>query len=236
MDRSLIYNLDINLFNQIQSQGLTDNDKRSLLSLIGGMPGNYEYLEIGSLAGASLQVAIADQECKRVYSIDPRPQLTPDQRGYCLRYDVCSPKDMVENLESVPGADLSKLSIFTARSTDIDPDLVGEPDICFIDGEHTEKAVLEDALWCAQLAENITLVFHDVWIVHQGISRFIEILESEKKSFQTRYLPDTILAIEIGNNSLLKSKIVIERSLESGRGILNMLSMMRSLAVSSIKA
>ena len=77
---SMIRDLDLGLFAQITSQS-TESDKRSLLAVqdavreIVGPEGKYNYLEIGSYLGGSIQPHLIDQRCERIFSIDKRPKV-----------------------------------------------------------------------------------------------------------------------------------------------------------------
>ena len=79
--------LDISLFSQIPSQ-TTDADKRSLLAAqvtTRDSPDGYVYLEIGSHLGGSIQPHLLDPKCNKIYSIDKRPSVQPNERGRQFR-------------------------------------------------------------------------------------------------------------------------------------------------------
>src|SRR5687768_6609583 len=88
-------------------------DRRALLSLQDAVIqciGDYVYLEVGSHLGGSLQPHVGEPRCKRIYSIDPRPEEQPDEHILgTYKYEGNSTTRMIEYLRQVPGADLQKL-------------------------------------------------------------------------------------------------------------------------------
>ena len=94
----------------IPSQTKT-GDRASLLALQEGVAtvfGAFEYLEIGSHLGGSLQAAVRDPRVERIVSIDLRPEATPDERGKRIPYAGNSTQRMLDNLAALPGADLER--------------------------------------------------------------------------------------------------------------------------------
>jgi hypothetical protein len=137
----------------------------------------YVYLEIGSHLGGSLQVPVADPLCTQIISVDPPPAIQPDSRAeleYRAAYPDNSTERMRELLQSVPGADIGKLTCIEASTEAIDPATISHrPRLCFIDGEHTSSAALRDALFCAQLAPNAAIAFHDRLTVREAVAAFL---------------------------------------------------------------
>ena len=79
----LISRLDLKIYEKIKTQ-LTDDDKQTLLGCqfaVRNLLPQYNYLEIGSYLGGSIQPHLLDEKCARVYSIDKRPLRQPDERG-----------------------------------------------------------------------------------------------------------------------------------------------------------
>src|SRR5437016_5643611 len=75
--------LDTSLFENVRAQS-SERDRVSLLALQNAcreIHGQFDYLEIGSHLGGSLQVLVADPRCTSITSIDSRPETTPDVRG-----------------------------------------------------------------------------------------------------------------------------------------------------------
>ena len=119
--------LDISLFDKIQSQS-TDDDRRSLLaceSAVGNLQNGYMYLEIGSYLGGSIQPHLLDEKCARIYSIDKRPEVQPDARGYDWVYQNNSTARMIELLKGV--------SENTDKLTTIDGDTVTQQTVTIRD-------------------------------------------------------------------------------------------------------
>ena len=160
-----IDSLDTSLFEEIPDQ-LIDWDRRALLGLhaaVASARGPFAYLEIGSYLGGSLQVLIRDPRCTRIISVDPRLAHVPDERVPEWPYEENTTEHMMQRLRRVPDADTSKLVALDIPSRDIRPNsLPARPDFCFIDGEHTDDAVLRDAEVCmSAVAGEGVIAFHD---------------------------------------------------------------------------
>ena len=203
---SRIDRLDVTLFQTIDGQ-TSEDDRRSLLALQSAYrqwKDRYTLLEIGSYQGGSLQTFVADPACVEIISIDPRPALVPDERGSEWNYSHVSADDMRARLAAVPGADLAKLRCITAgtdtvRATDIG----GRPDCCFLDGEHTDEAVLRDARFCLEACgADCVMVFHDANIIYNGLRTFVTELAAGGRPFRAYNLPSTVFVIELGNCTL----------------------------------
>jgi hypothetical protein len=170
-----VHRLDVGLLDAIESQTSTA-DRRSLLALHGTMLtmlGTFRYLEIGSHLGGSLRALVAEPGCTHITSIDPRPLVQPDERpeiGYRWEYADNSTERMLALLGAVPGADLGKVTTIELSTEDIDPgSLPHRPDLCFIDGEHTNRAALRDAGFClAAVGDRGVIAFHDAWVTSAG--------------------------------------------------------------------
>jgi hypothetical protein len=92
--------LDLALFEKISSQ-TTEDDKRSLLAIQNAtreIYPNYNYLEIGSHLGGSIQPHLVDEKCAKIYSIDKRPLVQPDERGVNYGYPENSTQRMLDLL------------------------------------------------------------------------------------------------------------------------------------------
>jgi len=192
--------LDLSLFSYIQGGGTSHADRRSLLALHAALASQrrFAYLEIGSYHGGSLQALIADPRCQRIVSIDCRAELAPDIRGPG-RYPENTTHEMLVRLASIPGADLLKLATVDARSQDLDPTQFAA-ELCFIDGEHTNEALLHDARFCRKVVggEGI-LVFHDRTLVSRGIRTFL----GELDRYRAYPLSHELLVVELGQTTLL---------------------------------
>jgi hypothetical protein len=194
--------LDTALFRHVLSQS-TEGDRESLLALQRAFreakPG-FVYLEIGSYLGGSLQPYLMDPRCTRIISLDPRPRSIPDARGK-LSYIQNTTENMLRALSRIPGADLSKLSTLEEGTTTLDPDrMLCRPDLCFVDGEHTGDAVLQDSRFClAAMRGHGCIAYHDANIVYDGIARFIEELRRDGHAFRAFNLLDSVFVIELGD-------------------------------------
>jgi hypothetical protein len=170
--------LDLSLMESVESES-TDADKQSLLALqhaIRERHGTFEYLEIGSHLGGSLQGFVADPRCTRIVSIDPRPLHQPDERWPDgAPYPDNSTQRMLELLARVPGADLTKLHTIEASTEHLGrADVAGTPQLCFIDGEHTVAAALRDAEFCRAVMDPTGVIaFHDRVVVAEGIRTYL---------------------------------------------------------------
>src|SRR5688572_9560091 len=169
-----IASLDLKLFEKIQSQS-TDNDKRSFLAIqlaVRNLRTPYNYLEIGSYLGGSIQPHLLDERCARIYSLDRRPLQQPDARGFDYRYLNNSTERMVEQLRTVAADKMDKVTTIDGDSRTLEPSRVDEKiDLCFIDGEHTDEAVLSDFKYCLEvLKADGCIAFHDAQITYNGLA------------------------------------------------------------------
>ena len=197
-----ITSLDISLFDHVYSQLFLD-DKRTLLAIqktVRSKQPRYSYLEIGSYMGGSIQPYLLDDRCCRIYSIDARPTIPPDARGNLQMYPENSTANMLNRLREVSHEGVSKITCFDADASTIDPKSIAErPTICFIDGEHTDKAVVADFAFCrAVLADRGIICFHDSNIVYGGLTMIIEQLQMEQVQFNAFALPLHVFVFEFG--------------------------------------
>jgi hypothetical protein len=216
--------LDPSLFGHIESQS-TRLDQRSLLALhqVYHARGQaFVYLEIGSHLGGSLQALVRDPLCRQIISIDSRPKSQPDERGMDYDYPENSTARMLQLLGGIPGADLGKIHPLDASTENLKPnDISPTPEFCFIDGEHTDQAVLRDARFCLSVVkENGCIVFHDAGIIYRGLFNFVNELKAAKRSFRAYNLPDSIFVVELGPNGLAESEPVHSLLLNNHEGYL----------------
>jgi hypothetical protein len=179
--------LDPLLFAKIPSQSNTA-DKVVWLALqraIRNEKAAYSYLEIGSHLGGSLQPHLLDPKCCKIFSIDKRPVEQPDERGVTLLYEGNSTERMLHNLRSISLEQTAKVTCFESDAKEVDRTLIEPaPDICFIDGEHTDAAVLSDFEFCvAVCAPNALLVFHDAQINYGALGEIHRRLGKRKIPF-----------------------------------------------------
>lgn len=215
--------LDLKLFEQIESQS-TDEDKRSLLaveSAVREMTPHYNYLEIGSYLGGSIQPHLLDDKCSRIFSLDKRPPSQPDARGYDWVYKNNSTARMLELLGAVT-SDLSKITTIDGDTGTIDPALVDEKiQLCFIDGEHTDESVISDFEFCLKvLSESGAIVFHDAQITYNGIAACLKLMEERSIRFRAYPLPHVVFVVEIGDFPLHKNEKIAELLVENHKSYL----------------
>jgi len=208
-----ISNLDIKVFEKINSQS-TDNDKQSFLACqlaAREFAPDYNYLEIGSYLGGSIQPHLQDASCARVYSIDKRPLHQPDNRGVDYTYLNNSTARMLELLAEI--APIDKVKTIDGDTRQISPAQIAEKmQLCLIDGEHTDEAVLSDFKFCLEVLDtNGAIIFHDAPIIYNGIAACVEHLEKNNIKFRAYGLPDVVFAIEIGDFPIHKSAAILDR-------------------------
>ncbi len=220
----LINNLDLKLFEKISSQS-SENDKQSLLAcqlMARELNGGYAYLEIGSYLGGSIQPHLLDEKCTRIYSIDKRPLVQPDERGVDFTYLNNSTARMLENLKKVDSAQIDKITAIDGDTRQLEPSAIKDKiALCFIDGEHTDEAVMSDFKFClTAIKGNGAILFDDAPIIYNGIADCLEYLKKNSIEFRAYSLPDKLFAVEIGDFPLHQHKLILERLLNNYQGYL----------------
>lgn len=220
----LLSDLNLKLFEQINSQ-TTENDKRSLLACqlaARNLLGKFTYLEIGSYLGGSIQPFLLDDRCERIVSIDKRPPWQADARGIDYVYQNNSTERMLENLKKLAPEKIGKITTIDGDASEIAPEKIGEKlDMCFIDGEHTDKAVFSDFAFCYKvLKSDGAILFHDAATVYNGLSHIIQFLEKEKVQFKAYNLPDIMFVIEFGDFPLHREPAIAEMLVNNHAGYL----------------
>ncbi len=170
-----IESLSLRLFDAIPSQTVPE-DRDCLLRIQRQMreQGDYVYLEIGSHLGGTIQPHYADPRCRRIHSIDKRPLSQPDERGMTYDYPENSTQAMRNLLSGAyPDAPAEKLLTYDADSSEVDPATILEPpDLCLVDGEHTDEAVVRDLQFCLAVCKpDALLCAHDAGVVGEGLQR-----------------------------------------------------------------
>jgi hypothetical protein len=212
--------LDTALFAHVESQTSQD-DRKSLLAVhraVGTRVDGFSYLEIGSYLGGTLQVVVADPQCRRVVSIDPRTQSPPDDRPGLTRWEYPdnSTERMLRLLQDVPGADLSKLNTVDDSTENIAPGRFPRPDVCFIDGEHTYGAALRDARFCRAVMQGAGIVaFHDFQIIERAVLDFLRETPGPQRSYLLR---SSVFIVELGTVSSMLTDPGIRAQLRPRRG------------------
>ncbi len=97
------------------------------------------------------------------------------------------------------------MSTYEADTSTLLPgELRPSPHLCFIDGEHTDECVVRDFAFCrAAMPAGGLVLCHDTPIVYRGLSAIIDGLDSAGAPYAAALLPDTILAIDLGNSGVL---------------------------------
>lgn len=219
-----IRDLDISLFDDVVTQ-LRLNDRKSLLALHTACRdayGSFTYLEIGSYLGGSLQAFVRDPACEAIVSIDPRPSSAADLRGEDARYPDNTTRGMLERLAAIPGADAAKITTLEASTEGLDPlALPCRPQLCLVDGEHTDGAALRDAEFCLEAMQGDgCIAFDDPNIVYKAIRALTDRLEAGGREIHAYLLPYSIFVVEVGAARLLPHPAVQGRLAESWRGYL----------------
>lgn len=219
-----INDLDLKLFEKISSQSSV-NDKQSLLACqlaARALTGGYKYLEIGSYLGGSIQPHLLDEQCLKIYSIDKRPLVQPDERGVEYTYLNNSTARMIENLKTVAPERVGKITAIDGDTRHIKPAEIKEKiTLCYIDGEHTDEAVMSDFKFClGVLAENGAILFDDANIIYNGIADCLEYLKQNSVNFRAYNLPDKVFVVEIGDFPIHQHKAILERLLNNYEGYL----------------
>ena len=116
---------------------------------------------------------------------------------------------MITNLESAfPAVPTKKLKTFDCDASELPAEEIAErPDLCFIDGEHTNKAVYCDFQFCLKICQkDAMIVFHDSGFIYRGISKIKKSLSGEGAIFQGMMLSGSIYVILLNNAIGLFSK------------------------------
>lgn len=104
---------------------------------------------------------------------------------------------MLELLSNLGQGDTRKLVCFDADAADIDPKCIADaPQISFIDGEHTHRAVLSDYRFCASvMAGSGTIIFHDFDLVFPALYEICNMLKRRKSPCVPLKLDDNLGAL-----------------------------------------
>lgn len=220
----LIANQDLRLFEKITSQS-DDEDKKSLLACqfaTRELKPGYNYLEIGSYLGGSIQPHLLDERCAKIYSIDKRPLTQPDERGIDYKYLNNSTARMMEHLKKVAPDKIDKITTIDGDTRELNHSKIADKmQLCFIDGEHTDGAVLSDFKFCLDVLDKSgAILFHDAAITYNGIADCISYLEKNSIKFRAYNLPAIVFAIEINDFPLHLSPPVTVRLLNNHTGYL----------------
>lgn len=217
-----ISNLDLKIFNKIESQS-TENDKQTLLACqlaIRELTGKYNYLEIGSYLGGTIQPHLLDAKCELIYSIDKRPLFMPDNRGVGYTYLSNSTARMLDLLGEIMPTD--KIRTIDGDTRQMSSTIIKEKiQLCFIDGEHTDDAVYSDFRFCLDvLDKNGAIIFHDLPVIYNAVADCINYLKINGIKFRAYGLPDVVFVVEIGDFPLHKNSLITESLTNNHVGLL----------------
>jgi len=189
-----IESLDTSLFDRVLAAS-TLGDRTSLLLLQRCVRrlGDYAYLEIGSYLGGSIQQILVDRRCQRIYSIDKRPPVQADEMRGEGSYANNSTQEMMDGLRNAfPEIQLEVIKTFDSDVSKLDPaQFIPKPDFCFIDGEHSNRAVLSDFSFCLDLsAPDAVIALHDANIIYGSLPLIKRRLRGRR--WQGFLLPDNV--------------------------------------------
>ena len=185
------------------------DDRRSFLAaqnVARQLHPGYTYVEIGSELGGTLVPHLLDPECRRIISIDLRPQSQPDQRGQRFYYPGATTVKMIETLRPlVPAASMEKLVTFDADARQVSASAIGSPvDLAMIDGEHTTTAAFSDFVsLLPSLSPDAVILFHDSNLVMESIINIERLLQYHCVPFDTYFLPQVVAAIALRGSMAL---------------------------------
>lgn len=191
--------LDLSLFDLVSTQ--TYPEDRSSLLLVQRCvrrSGDYIYAEIGSHLGGTLQPHLVDSRCSLIYSIDKRPLALPDEYSGAIYYPGNSTQRMLDGLrEAFPESPIEKIRTFDNDARNLDPKEFSQaPDFCFIDAEHTDKAVVADFGFCLSICKpDGVIAFHDAAVILGGLARIRRQLRKRGTRFQHLLLPRHVYVI-----------------------------------------
>jgi hypothetical protein len=194
-----IESLDPSLFEAIPSQ-TSDEDRASLLKLqhLVRNSGPYIYLEIGSHLGGTIQPHYADPLCQMIVSIDKRPLSQPDERGINFEYHNNSTDRMLNCLQNAfPEIHINKIRTYDCESCSVGgSEMSQKPDLLFIDGEHTNRAVYSDFMFCVDVCDhNAIIALHDATVIFKGIHNIKKYLIDKSIRFKGIMLGGSVYAV-----------------------------------------
>jgi Methyltransferase domain len=185
------------------------NDHHTMLALqkIVQESGDCVYLEIGSLLGGSLVPYLLDPRCSRVMSVDSRPPSTPDERGTTWTYGATTAQMRTELQKEVTQEDMLKLTTWDMDTAEFAAEFVygrgawpPQPNLVFLDAEHTNAAVFQDFLNIYPfLQDDAIFAFHDSNLIFDALTNITAMLTYMKVEFRPMYLQDVVFALAFGS-------------------------------------
>ena len=203
---------------------LSQADKAVFLELqniVGSLHPGYCYLEVGSDRGGSIIAPLFDSRCGALISVDPRPEIQPDERGVSFRFPENTTAKMLEILAAagVSQRALARLRTFDTDISNLPFWRVGiKARLSFIDAEHTNQAVFRDWLNVSRFMERDSIVaFHDANLIFDGLENIQSMLRHQGACFSAYYLPDTIFVLALGAMAEEVTRAFAARSLDRVR-------------------
>ena len=203
---------------------LSQSDKAVYLELqniLGSLHPGYCYLEVGSERGGSIIAPLSDSRCGALISVDPRPEIQPDERGVSFRFPENTTAKMLDTLAA---AGISQRALGRLRTFDTDiADLPFWPvstkaHLAFIDAEHTNQAVFRDWLNVSRFIEWDSIVaFHDANLVFDGLENIQAMLRHQAACFSAYYLPDNMFVLALGAMAEEAKRAFAAKSLDPAR-------------------
>jgi hypothetical protein len=217
---------DLTLFQYVLSQ-TAEEDQKSLMALqaaVRTQHSQFTYLEIGSYMGGSLQPYVVDSHCQKIISLDPRLGEYPDERG-THQYKHNTTAKMLESLAKIPGANLQKIQSIEAGTETVKSEAIKTlPHLCFIDGEHTNDAVLRDARFCFEIVKfDGCIAFHDAHLIYTALNQLLSELTQSQRPFRAYVLPETVFVIDLGTANYGEMSPVKERRADNYKAYLGSL-------------
>lgn len=211
---------DLSPFAKIPAQ-LSAGDKASFLTLLhahGATFGDFTYLEIGSHLGGSIAPLLLHPKCRKIYSIDKRPESQPDDTGQRCYYPGNSTARMMQNLREIDPQVDQKVVCFDGDTGTVPvPAFELRPTICFIDGEHTDAIAFRDYQFCRKvIADRGTLVFHDANTLYLTLQRIVTDLDKEGVDFDAYCLADAMFVISLGQPRIGSNEAMVALLLRGG--------------------
>jgi hypothetical protein len=114
---------------------------------------------------------VVDRRCQQIYSIDKRPPVQADEMRGKESYNT-STQQMMDGLRNAfPEIQLEIIKTFDSDASELDPaQFILKPNFCFIDGEHTNRAVLSDFSFCLGVcAPDAAIALHDANIIYASL-------------------------------------------------------------------
>ena len=203
---------------------LSQSDRAVFLELqniVGSLYPGYCYLEVGSDRGGSIIAPLFDSRCGALVSVDPRPEVQPDERGVNVRHADNTTAKMLETLAAagVSQRAFSRLRVFEADLGKLPFWRIGtRARLAFIDAEHTNQAVFRDWLNVWRCMEPAGIVcFHDSNLVFDALENIRAMLRHQDVHFSAYYLPDTMFVVALGAMAEEVTRAFAARSLDPAR-------------------